>query len=172
MSCPPPPTLCFRYAAMPLSADTSRTATPFQPTFATSVWKLSLALHIRLHRPPVGSRSSRVLCRWVGFAVARRHGYESHRVPPSFHPLIAATASIALVSPRRVSPPVSPSSPHIPIALATPGRYHNPTTYDIQRHTICTWVPPSTPVRSRRWGFRQPRSLPIRSFADTRRRRQ
>jgi hypothetical protein len=49
MSCPPPPAPRFRYAAMPLSADTSCTATPFRPTFVTSVSISSLALHIRLH---------------------------------------------------------------------------------------------------------------------------
>ncbi|KAJ7662361.1 hypothetical protein B0H17DRAFT_1211968 [Mycena rosella] len=47
-------------------------------------------------------------------------------------PLVAATASIAPGSPRWASLPVFPSSPRIPVALATPGRYHNPTTYDIQ----------------------------------------
>ncbi|KAJ7695526.1 hypothetical protein B0H14DRAFT_3042162, partial [Mycena olivaceomarginata] len=49
MSCPPPPAPRFRYAAMPLSADTSCTATPFRPTFVASVSISSLALHIRLH---------------------------------------------------------------------------------------------------------------------------
>jgi hypothetical protein len=47
MSCPPPPALCFRYAAMPLSADTSCTATPFRPTFVASV-SIPLALHIHI----------------------------------------------------------------------------------------------------------------------------
>ncbi|KAJ7936953.1 hypothetical protein B0H13DRAFT_1946269, partial [Mycena leptocephala] len=48
-SCPPPPPLCFPYAATPLSADTSCTGTPFRPTFVASVSISSLALHICLH---------------------------------------------------------------------------------------------------------------------------
>ncbi|KAJ7320970.1 hypothetical protein DFH08DRAFT_384946 [Mycena albidolilacea] len=136
---------------MPLSADPSCTATPFQPTFAASVSILSLAVHIHLHTLSCRLSVSRVLCCCIGFAVARRHGYESRRgPPPSFHPLVAATTSIALGFPRWAYPPVSPSPPHIPVALATPRRYHNPTTYDIEPHTIYRRVPPSTPMRSRR----------------------
>ncbi|KAJ7741918.1 hypothetical protein B0H14DRAFT_3608261 [Mycena olivaceomarginata] len=56
-------------------------------------------------------------------------------------------ASIALGSPRWAYPPVSQSPPHIPVALATPRTIpqadHIRPTYDIQRHTIYRWVPPS-----------------------------
>ncbi|KAJ7834489.1 hypothetical protein B0H13DRAFT_2678637 [Mycena leptocephala] len=48
-SCPPPPALCFRYAAMALSADTSCTATPFRPIFVASISISSFMLHICLH---------------------------------------------------------------------------------------------------------------------------
>ncbi|KAJ7892006.1 hypothetical protein B0H13DRAFT_2340310 [Mycena leptocephala] len=55
-----------------------------------------------------------------------------------FHPLVAATASSALVPPQWSSTPVSPSPPPILVVLMTPGRYYNLTTYDIQRHAVYT----------------------------------
>ncbi|KAJ7879648.1 hypothetical protein B0H13DRAFT_2345990 [Mycena leptocephala] len=50
--------------------------------------------------------------------------------PPSFHPLVAAKCS------RVSTVVVCPRLPTILVALATPGRYYNLTTNDIQRHAV------------------------------------
>ncbi|KAJ7110996.1 hypothetical protein C8R44DRAFT_883442 [Mycena epipterygia] len=133
------PPLSSAYAAMALRAGTSCAATPLRPPFVASVSISPLALHIRLHL--LSCRSSRLpraaLLDWI-----RRCSASWMRIPssppPFFHPLVAATASSALGSPRWSSPPVSPSPPPIPVTLATPGRYYNLTTYDIQRHAVYT----------------------------------
>ncbi|KAJ7363067.1 hypothetical protein DFH08DRAFT_842002 [Mycena albidolilacea] len=91
---------------------------------------------------------------------------------PSFHPLVAATANIALGSPRWASPP---SPRRLPIF---PSRSRPQEGTIIRPHATFSAIPPTDGYLLRRprapdgGGFCRPRGLFICSFADTRRRRR
>ncbi|KAJ7936961.1 hypothetical protein B0H13DRAFT_2649337 [Mycena leptocephala] len=108
----------------------------FRPTFIASVSIPSLAFYI--HLDPLSCRFPRlpraVLLDWIYHCWAS--WIRIPLSPPSFfsssrrrHGQYRSRVSAVGVS------PVSPSSPHIHVALAIPGRYHNPTTYDLQLGT-------------------------------------
>ncbi|KAJ7822199.1 hypothetical protein B0H14DRAFT_2829253 [Mycena olivaceomarginata] len=152
MSYPSPPALRIRYAAMPSSAETSCTTTPFRPTFVAFVSISSLALHIRLH--PLSCRSPRlpraVLLDWI--RRCQVSGYESHRPPSLIFILSSPSRPVSLLGLRGGRIPPSPRRLPYSRHARDARTIHNPTTYDIQRHTIYSWVPPSAPARSRRRG--------------------
>ncbi|KAJ7819266.1 hypothetical protein B0H14DRAFT_2836937 [Mycena olivaceomarginata] len=135
MSYPSPPALRIRYAAMPSSAETSCTTTPFRPTFVAFVSISSLALHIRLH--PLSCR-----CR------------DTNPIdPPSLIFILSSPSRpVSLLGLRGGRIPPSPRRLPYSRHARDARTIHNPTTYDIQRHTIYSWVPPSAPARSRRRG--------------------